>query len=62
MGFPAGFGLLSSQCGKNEPSPVSADYRAPFAFTGSLDRLVITLAEPDEAAAGGLWEAAMKRQ
>ena len=44
VGFPAGFGLLSSQCGMNYPSPVSKDYDAPFLFTGDLDRVVITLA------------------
>jgi arylsulfatase A-like enzyme len=42
MGFPAGFGLLSSQCGMNYPSPVSAEYSAPFRFTGNLEAVVIT--------------------
>jgi arylsulfatase len=62
MGFPAGFGLLSSQCGMNYPSPVSKDFRAPFRFTGGLDRVVIRLGEEDRAAAAGLWEAALRRQ
>lgn len=62
MGFPAGFGLLSSQCGMNYPSPVSAEYEAPFRFTGELTTLEITLGETDAAAAAGLWQAAMRRQ
>lgn len=62
MGFPAGFGLLSSQCGMNGPSPVSPEYAAPFAFTGGLDRVVIALGEPDGAAGEGLWQAALRRQ
>jgi arylsulfatase len=62
MGFPAGFGLLSSQCGMNDPSPVSPDYRAPFCFSGRLERVTITLGEPDETAIAGLWEAALRRQ
>ncbi len=62
MGFPAGFGLLSAQCGMNDPSPVSADYEAPFRFTGALAIVVISLGEADAAAAGGLWEAALRRQ
>ena len=62
MAFPAGFGLLSSQCGMNDPSPVSADYQAPFRFDGQLTRVVVTLGETDEAAVAGLWEAALRRQ
>lgn len=62
MGFPAGFGLLSSQCGMNAPSPVSPDYRAPFRFTGGLAAVTVTLGEADEAAIAGLWEAALRRQ
>ena len=62
MGFPAGFGLLSSQCGMNYPSPVSPDYRAPFTFSGLLDRVEITLGPDDREAIAGLWEAALKRQ
>jgi arylsulfatase len=62
MGFPAGFGLLSSQCGMNDPSPVSADYAAPFRFTGGIDQVVITLGEADQAATAGLWQAALQRQ
>ncbi|HVL21642.1 MAG TPA: arylsulfatase [Amaricoccus sp.] len=62
MGFPAGFGLLSSQCGMNYPSPVSRAYRAPFRFTGRLDRVVVTLGNQDRAAGDGLWEAALRRQ
>lgn len=62
IGFPAGFGLLSSQCGMNYPSPVSEDYVAPFRFTGILDCVAVTLGEADEAAAAGLWEAALRKQ
>ncbi|WP_297974220.1 arylsulfatase [uncultured Amaricoccus sp.] len=62
MGFPAGFGLLSSQCGMNYPSPVSADYPAPFSFTGIIESVTVTLGEADEAAAAGLWEAALRKQ
>ena len=62
MGFPAGFGLLSSQCGMNYPSPVSEDYAAPFSFTGVLESVTVTLGEADEAAAAGLWEAVSRTQ
>jgi arylsulfatase len=62
MAFPAGFGLLSTQCGLNSPSPVSARYEAPFRFTGDLDRVEVELGEANEKAAEGLWEAAMMRQ
>lgn len=62
MGFPAGFGLLSSQCGMNFPSPVSAEYKAPFRFGGVLKRVDITLGEDDRAAIAGLWEAALRKQ
>ena len=62
MGFPAGFGLLSSQCGMNYPSPVSKDYRAPFRFSGVLDRVVVTLGQGDETAGVGLWDAALRRE
>lgn len=62
MGFPGGFGLLSAQCGMNYPSPVSEEYAAPFRFTGVLESVAITLGEADEAAAEGLWEAALRRQ
>ena len=60
--FPAGFGLLSSQCGMNYPSPVSNDYHSPFRFTGALDEVVITLGEGDDPAEAGLWEAAHRSQ
>ncbi len=30
--FPAGFGVMSTQCVLNSPSPVSSCYEAPFAF------------------------------
>jgi arylsulfatase len=62
MAFPAGFGLLSTQCGLNSPSPVSARYEAPYRFTGILDRVEVELGEANEKAAAGLWEAAMMSQ
>jgi hypothetical protein len=62
MAFPAGFGLLSSQCGMNDPSPVSPDYAAPFRFSGGLEEVVVTLGEADPAAAAGLWAAALRAQ
>jgi hypothetical protein len=62
MGFPAGFGLLSSQCGMNYPSPVSEDYSAPFRFTGAIESVTVMLGEADEAAATGLWEAVLRKQ
>lgn len=46
----------------NDPSPVSPEYRAPFRFTGELERVTITLGEADPAAGDGLWEAALRRQ
>lgn len=60
--FPAGFGLLSSQCGMNDPSPVSSEYEAPFRFTGELAQVVVTLGEADRSAGDGLWKAAVRRQ
>lgn len=62
MAFPAGFGLLSTQCGMNMPSPVSARYEAPFRFDGQLDRVEVELGEADEAAAAALWRAAVRSQ
>jgi arylsulfatase len=62
MLFPAGFGLLSSQCGMNYPSPVSAEYAAPFRFTGDLEEVVIRLGDDREAVGAGLWQAALRRQ
>ena len=40
---PAGIGCLSVQCGHNSPSAVSDEYDAPFAFTGTIDRVDIHL-------------------
>lgn len=62
LGFPAGFGLLSSQCGMNSPSPVSPEYLAPNVFTGTLREVEIELGEDDRVAIEGLWAAALKRQ
>jgi hypothetical protein len=62
MAFPAGFGVMSTQCGLNSPSPVSARYDAPFRFTGSLDKVEIELGNASDAAIAGLWDAAMRSQ
>jgi arylsulfatase len=62
MAFPAGFGVMSSQCGLNSPSPVSARYAAPFVFSGKLDRVEIELGESGDQGIGGLWAAAMRSQ
>lgn len=62
MAFPAGFGLLSTQCGMNQPSPVSPRYEAPYRFTGELDRVEVNLGEQSAAAIAGLWEAAARSQ
>jgi arylsulfatase len=62
MAFPAGFGLLSTQCGMNQPSPVSPRYEAPFRFTGELDHVEVDLGDQDAAAIAGLWDAATRSQ
>ncbi len=62
MAFPAGFGVMSSQCGLNSPSPVSARYDAPFVFRGTLDRVEIELGESGGHEIAGLWEAATRSQ
>jgi arylsulfatase len=53
--LPRGLGTLSLQCGENEPSAVSTEYRAPFRFTGELDEVIIDLGvqagSPDRRAA-----------
>lgn len=41
--IPGGIGTLSIQCGHNSPSAVSNEYEAPFAFSGTFDRVVIDL-------------------
>lgn len=40
---PAGIACVSVQCGHNSPSAVSDEYEPPFAFTGTLDRVVVDL-------------------
>lgn len=62
MAFPAGFGLLSTQCGLNSPSPVSGRFEAPFRFTGALDRVEIDLGPASRDAIAGLWDAAVRSQ
>ncbi len=60
--FPAGFGVMSTQCGLNSPSPVSARYEAPFRFVGKIDRVEVELGEASDETIAGVWDAAMKRQ
>jgi arylsulfatase len=62
MAFPAGFGLLSTQCGMNMPSPVSASYKAPFRFTGDLERVEVELGIASKDAITGLWDSAVRSQ
>jgi len=60
--FPAGFGVLPSQCGLNTPSPISPRYEAPFRFAGKLDRVEVDLGPADMSAIAGLWNAAIRSQ
>lgn len=62
MAFPAGFGVMSTQCGLNSPSPVSARYEAPFRFSGRLDKVEVELGDASDEAIAGLWDAAMRTQ
>jgi arylsulfatase len=62
MPFPAGFGVMSSQCGRNSPSPVCSRYEAPFAFSGRLDRVEVELGDADDRASAGLWAAAVRSE
>ncbi len=62
MAFPAGFGLLSTQCGMNQPSPVSPRYEAPYRFTGDIDRVEIELGDQNAEAIAALWDAAVRSQ
>ena len=62
MPFPAGFGVMSSQCGLNSPSPVCVRYAAPYAFSGHLDRVEVELGDADDRASAGLWAAAVKSE
>jgi len=47
---PAGLGQLITQCAHNDPSPVSAEYDAPFRFTGAMDCVEIELGDRVDAA------------
>ena len=42
--FALGEGL---QCGRDDGNPVTEDYRCPFAFTGTLERVVVDLSGPE---------------
>lgn len=52
---PGGMGLLVTQCGHNSPSAVSPLYRAPFAYSGRLRRVVVDLAPRDAGTAEAEW-------
>lgn len=58
--MPAGLGCLSTQCGHNAPSPVSAHYEPPFTFTGGLRDVTIEFTGPAADAAAGAWQAAVR--
>jgi arylsulfatase len=59
--IPGGMGLLPTQCGYNAPSPVSPDYRAPFAYD-RLVRVVVDLQPRDPAVTAADWLAVMAQQ
>jgi arylsulfatase A-like enzyme len=60
--FPAGFGVMPTQCGQNTPSPVSELYQAPFRFSGLLHRVIVDLDDETEETITGQWEAAHRSQ
>ncbi|MGH3503762.1 MAG: arylsulfatase [Nocardioidaceae bacterium] len=56
--FPGGFGVFTTQCGFNSPSPVSPLYEAPFAFTGGLRQVRVELGEQRGDHGAVAWRAA----
>lgn len=56
--FPGGFGIFTTQCGFNSPSPVSPSYSSPFTFTGGLRHVVVELGEQRGDHGGQAWRAA----
>jgi arylsulfatase len=60
--LPGGMGTMSTQCGHNAPSPVSARYESPYSFTGDLHRVVIDLGPRDPAAGADDWRAELAQQ
>ena len=60
--FPAGFGVMSTQCGCNSPSPVSRLYQAPFRFAGTIHRVEVELGPSGSDPAAAEWEAALKAE
>jgi arylsulfatase len=60
--MPVGFGTMSTQVGYNSPSPVSLHYEAPFAFSGRLDHVTLTLGDQSQSARDDLWKSAMSTQ
>ncbi len=50
--IPSWFGPHSVQCGRNAPSPISAEYDSPFAFTEVLRHVSIELADDKERGEG----------
>jgi arylsulfatase len=59
---PRGMGTLSTQCGLNSPSPISARYRAPFRYQGTLRDVVIDLEPTDTPPTHSDWLAALATQ
>ena len=60
--LPGGMGTLSIQCGHNSPSTVSREYRAPFAFRGRLDCVVVELEPRAGDTSQTDWDAEMAQQ
>lgn len=60
--LPGGLGTMSTQCGHNAPSAVSARYRPPFRFDGGLDRVVVELGPQLSATSEEDWDAALAQQ
>jgi arylsulfatase A-like enzyme len=60
--LPAGMGCLSTQCGHNSPSAVSARYEPPFEFSGRLSRVVVDLGPAGVGVASADWHAELASQ
>ena len=60
--LPGGLGCLSTQCGHNSPSAVSARYTTPFRFEGRLKRVVVDLDPVVVDVTTAEWDSAMAQQ
>lgn len=60
--LPGGLGGLTTQCGYNGPSAVSAEYTAPFSFEGDLHSVVIRLEPHQNDTSEADWASEMARQ